>query len=447
MARYDLTRFRTTHNSYSGKDRGSLPQQLDRGIRCLEFDFHDNGYEEVGDFRVGHLKPGSEVALGNGNPNTLLLRDWLGTIATWSNAHPGHAPIAVTFDAKDDLTDNEDGGDLEDFNLTLEGAFGGRLFTRDDFDRAGAWPDLEQLRDRVLCVLSGSGSTRAAYRWAFGAAPAVGVNEGGTIAIAYRSSAGDLNCWTGTAEGAPPAVRWIRKVTYGLGTLGLSQPAIALSDDGWIVAVHSFERPGVQGPLLESKLGRVQEDQRIRWFDAQVFAQGSAPSLRMEGDQVREIHTMWDGERRQQVLGNLNRQRRKVEWKSPRATQAEPFLRDVADWQRLQLRCGVDDRGAIGWGVAGGPLQPVRFRQVAFVEEQKGDDAGAIRDAAFFAAGAKDQASIADARNRGLVARAWGFDETDKTQPPSPPQENMPATDTPEKTWYQQYMTGPEVAD
>ena len=63
MARYDLTRFRTTHNSYSGGARGSLPQQLDRGIRCLELDFHDNGYQEVGDYRVGHLKPGSEVSL------------------------------------------------------------------------------------------------------------------------------------------------------------------------------------------------------------------------------------------------------------------------------------------------------------------------------------------------------------------------------------------------
>jgi len=358
MARYDLTRFRTTHNSYSGDRRGSIPMQLGRGIRCLELDFHDNGYGEIGDFRIGHLKPGSEVVLGNGNPNTLLVRDWLGAIATWSNGNFGHAPIAVVLDAKDDLTDNDDGGDLEDFNQTLEGAFGGTLFTRDEYDRAGAWPDLEELRDRVLCILSGSGSTRTAYRWGFGTAPAIAVNEGGTMAIAYRSSAGDLNCWTGTAEGAPPTVRWLRKITYGLGNLGLSQPAIVLNDDGWIVAVHRFQRPGFQGPLLESKLGRVQEDHRIKWFDAQVFAQGSSPSLRMEGDEVREIHAMWDGERRQQVLGTVNRQRRKIEWKSPRVTQAEPFPRNIADWQGHRLRCGVDAGGAIGWGVARRSLQP-----------------------------------------------------------------------------------------
>ena len=447
MGRYDLTRFRTTHNSYSGEARGSLPQQLDRGIRCLELDFHDNGYEEVGDYRVGHLKPGAEVARGNGNPDTFLLRDWLGAIATWSNTHAGHAPITVVLDSKDDLTDNEDGGDLEDLNRTLEGAFGGKLFTRDDHDVVGLWPGLDVLQDRLLCVLSGAGGTRAAYRWAFGSAPALGVTADGTIAVAYRSSAGDLNCWTGTLVGGPPSVTWRRKITYGFSDLGLSQPVIALNDAGWLVAVHRFKAPGFQGPLLESRLGRIQEDQRIQWFGAEVFAQGSSPSLQIDGDAIREIHIMWDGERRQQVLGSLNRQRRKIEWRSPRATQAEPLPRNVADWQGERIRCGVASGSVIGWGAGSRPLQPIRFRQVLFVEEQKGDDPAAIRDGLFYAADAKDPSSVADARNRGLVGRAWGFEEADQTQPPTPPQENMPATDSPQAIWYRKYTTGPEVAD
>ena len=91
---------------------------------------------------------------------------------------------------------------------------------------------------------------------------------------------------------------------------------VALNDDGWLVAVDRFKAVGFQGPLLESRLGRVQEDQRIQWFTSNVFAQGSAPSLQIEGDEIREIHTMWDGERRQQVLGSINRQRRKIEWRS-----------------------------------------------------------------------------------------------------------------------------------
>ena len=247
MAGYDVTRTRATHNSYSGGARGSLPQQLDLGVRCLELDFHDNCYGELKDYRVGHLTPGSEVACGNGNPDTFLLRDWLGTIRGWSDAHPGHTPITIVLDAKDDLTDNNKGGDLEDFNATLERVFGAKLYTRNEFDGAGAWPELAQLSDRILCVLSGNGSTRAAYRWAFGAAPAIAVNDGGTIAVAYQSTAGDLNCWTGTIT-APRDVTWRRKTTYALSNLGLSRPAIAISADGWLVAVHQFHRPGIDGP-------------------------------------------------------------------------------------------------------------------------------------------------------------------------------------------------------
>jgi hypothetical protein len=105
----------------------------------------------------------------------------------------------------------------------------------------------------------------------------------------------------------------------------------------------------------------------------------------------------------------------------------------------------VDAAGVIRSGF-GQDLWPVRFRQLAFVEEQKGDDRGVIRDALFFAADAKDEAAVAEARSRGLVARAWGYEESDRPTPPSPPPENMPATDTPQAAWYQAFMTGPEVA-
>lgn len=446
MARYDLTRFRTTHNSYSGGDRGSLPRQLDLGIRCLELDFHDNGYERLADYRVGHLKPGGGVAFGNGNPETLLLRDWLGVIASWSDAHPGHGPLTVTLDVKDDLTDNDAGGDLEDLNGTLEAAFGAKLFTRDDRDRDGGWPDTDELRDRVLCVLSGHGSTRAAYRWAQGSEPAIAVNAGGAVVLAYVSTAGDLNCWTGTASRTGPRIDWRRKNTYGFGGLGLRQPAIVMDDEGWVVAAHAYGPPlGFQGPLLASRVGRLQDDGRIAWYGSDVFAQGRAPSLGFLGGEVLEVHTMWDGRRRQRVRGVLDRRRRKVEWQSPRATRAQPFARDGAAWEGREVVCGVDAAGAIRSGCAP-HLHPVRFRQLAFVEEQEGDDPHVLRDALFFAANAKDAAAIAEARTRGLVARAWGYEEGDRPRPPSPPPENMPATDTPRAAWYEAYMTGPEVA-
>jgi hypothetical protein len=449
MARYDLTRFRATHNSYSGEARGTLPHQLGLKIRHLELDFHDNGYQEFGDYRVGHLKVGSEVALGNGNPSTLLLRDWLGVIASWSSQHPGHAPITITLDAKDDLTDNPSGGDLEDLNGTLVDAFGTKLFTREDYDQAGAWPDVAALRDRFLCVLSGHGSTRAAYRWAFGVAPALAVNAGGDVVLAYRSSAGDLNCWIGVASAATANVSWQRKATYAIGQVGLQQPALGINDDGWIVAVHRFGPLAHSfGPLLESVVGRLQDDGRIAWFGARTFARGTAPSLQMRGDDVREIHTMTDGQRREQIVGRLNRRKRRVDWQSPAETQAQPFPRDVARFGAHEVRCSSNAGAAIVCSVDGGAAHPLRFHQVAFVEMQKGDDGEpAFGDALFFAADAKNKTAIAQARLRGLVARAWGFDDGDQTNPPTPPQENSPATDDPEEPWYGAYMTGADVAD
>lgn len=441
MARYDLTRFMTTHNSYSGGARGSIPGQLDLGVRDVELDFHDNGYDKLSDYRVGHLKPGSEVALGGGNPDTPLLRAWLGAISSWSAGHPGHAPITVTLDAKDDLTDNDE-GDLEDLNRTLESAFGPKLFTREERDEDGAWPETEDLRGRILCVLSGDGSTRASYRWTQGSEPAIAANGRGDVVLAYRSSAGDLVCWTGTTRGLGVGIEWRRKAAYAIAAQPLRQPAIALDGDGWVVEAHSFGPPmGFEGPLIEGTQGRLQDDGRIEWYSPEVFAAGSRPRISLAGDEVEVTTTMWDGQRMQRTRGLVERRKHKVKWRSPRpATPPLPPPDAVGD-----LRCEADAEGVIRAGV-GGDLRPVRFRQLAFVEEQKGDDRCVIRDALFFAAGAKNQAAVAEARARGLVTRAWGYEEVDLPVDPTPGAENMPATDTPRAAWYADYMAGPGVA-
>ena len=88
----------------------------------------------------------------------------------------------------------------------------------------------------------------------------------------------------------------------------------------------------------------------------------------------------------------------------------------------------------------------VGFRQVAFVERQKGDDTAQIGDALFFAADAGSRDDIAEARNARLPSRAWWFKEPNRTDPPSPPQENAAATDTPFAQWYEAYMRGRQVA-
>ena len=439
MATYDSTRFRTTHNSYSGGPRASILHQLDAGVRGLELDVHDNGYDQLGDFRVGHLKPGSEVALGNGNPDTPRLRDWLGAIARWSEANPAHAPVTLVLDLKGDLTDG--GGDLADLNAALTASLGTRLFTRDDYDVAGRWPDVDDLRGRVLCVLSGNGGSRAAYRWAFGTVPTVAANAAGRVAVAYQSTAGDLNCWIGTAT--PAAVQWQRKTTYGLGLLGLEQPAIALSEDNWIVAVHRLVRGQPAFPVLESRVGRIGDDGHIKWFASQFYANGHQPSLQIDGNEIREIHVTQDGARRQQMLGTLNRQSRRIDWRKARAATAAPPVRNVARWGGGELWCGTDADGVIQCGSSQASSRPVRFSQLAFVEQQQSGEGAALRDARFFAATAEDRNAIVEARKRGLVVRAWGFGASNQA---SAPPENLPATDTPEADWYAKYTAGPDVA-
>lgn len=104
--RYDEARFRATHNSYSGNihgRRGSIVQQLDAGVRCLELDFHDAGYPRVGDYRLGHgLGPGSDVSHAGGNPakGVLGLRQWLALLTRWSalEKNADHAPITLILD-------------------------------------------------------------------------------------------------------------------------------------------------------------------------------------------------------------------------------------------------------------------------------------------------------------------------------------------------------------
>ncbi len=440
MTRYDLARFRASHNSYSGHDRGSLVKQLNANVRCLEFDFHDNGFETFHDYRIGHLKVGAEVDHTPPNPPDSLLRSWLGVVASWSSANPSHTPVTIVFDAKDDLTDNTE-GDLEDFNHSLESAFGRRLFTRGEFDRLGRWPSIEHLRGRIVCVLSGNGATRAAYRWAFGTTPALGANAHGDIVLAYRSTAGELNCWTGRADEAAGAIAWRRKSTLVRLDIDVAEPVLAINDDGWVVAVCRFgPRPGVHGFLLESKLGRLRGDGRITWHKTQIVSAGISPSLQLDGDDIVLIHGVEGGAGRWLVRGTIDRRTRKITWQKSKKTQRPLFSRAVAGWASHAVRASPDNPGAIGCTLDGATWRPVRFRQVAFVERQKGEDPRLFRDARFFAAGAANQAEIAQAREQGLVARAWGFTKHDKADPPGSPPENFPATDTPYQPWYRQYV-------
>jgi hypothetical protein len=438
--RYDLAQFGATHNSYSGGRRGSLEGQLVAGIRCVELDFHDNGYREYRDYRVGHVSPECEVAVGGGNPSGFLLRDWLSVIAAWSADHAGHGPITLVLDCKDDLTDNDDEGDLEDLNQTLESVFPLRLFSPGELG-SGEWPDVEALKDRVLCVLSGHGGTRLFYRWTRGSSPAISVNANGAVVLVYQAAAKDLRCWTGRIDPFGGRIQWQRRGTYRWNAAPLSHPAVAMNDEGWVVAVHEVRpTPDFPSAVVESVVGRQQVDGRIAWFGTKRYALGRQPTVRMLGDDVRSIHLSPDGGEVRLCLGKLDRQAKTVEWGPSVDSDLPQFQKSSSRLQSKEVSC-VAEAGLIRATFDVGPSELVRFRQLAFVERQKGNDDSLFAEARFFAADAKNKTDIQAAGLAGKVTRAWNFEPGDQTQPPA----NMPATNDHTGLDYAAYLKLPQV--
>ena len=137
-----------------------LSDQLDLGLRKLELDIFV--LPEGNDFAVGHV----QVIDMNSHCETLSI--CLAQVRQWSDAHPSHVPIWISFNAKDaviaglpepiaftaEALDNLD-------RLLLE-ALGDRLIRPQDIVEL-QWPDLEQARGKVLLILDEQGSKRELY--------------------------------------------------------------------------------------------------------------------------------------------------------------------------------------------------------------------------------------------------------------------------------------------
>ncbi len=430
--RFDEVVFMATHNSYSGGSRRTLRAQLDRGVRFLELDVHDNEYASVGDYRVGHDAPGDEVARGGDNPEDDRLGGWLAAIANWSGAHPEHAPITVALDLKDDLTDNPTyaAGNLAALNARLEGAFGDRLLRAEEVP--GAWPPLQALRGRVLAVLSGHQGSRLRYRHDVGANPAVAINDRGQVIEVHDSGSGALWYWTGRLD-PDGGVEWRRHGRYDAGRT----PAVALDDDGVVVEVHASEAANT----LWYHVGRLGPDLELDWGPSHRYDEGVRPTLNWSGDlEVHEIHQSQNDGRAWTWTGRVDPRSRTISWGAHGRTDAAPY--DVGRAEsaagRIEVYTGPDP---------GAPAETLRYRtgrradariryaQAAFVESQPGDAGWLAADGLrFFAAAAGvGGAEAAARRRRGWVVRLWGFarPEHDVDPPVS-----FPATDTPFEAWY-----------
>jgi len=149
--------FKTSHNSYEH----SIREQLNKGVRGLEYDIHDDKIQELGDFEVYHLQNHIDSLLNeDGNPYDLLLFNWLKVLDDWSNdQNKEHSPITLFVELKDSLIDSnnqpEEKYGIKKLNkIILDSINSKTLFTFKDFRKHNyKWPTVRELRGRILIVL------------------------------------------------------------------------------------------------------------------------------------------------------------------------------------------------------------------------------------------------------------------------------------------------------
>ena len=138
----------------------SLAEQLDLGIRKLELDVFYVADEAR--FLVGHVQ---QIDM---NSNCATLRICLNQIIAWSKKNTTHAPIWISFNAKDDYIfglPSPENFTPEAFNLMdsiIEEILGENLIRpRDIVDLQ--WPLLDEARGKFILILDEGGSKRDMY--------------------------------------------------------------------------------------------------------------------------------------------------------------------------------------------------------------------------------------------------------------------------------------------
>ena len=137
-----------------------LAEQLDLGIRKLELDVFYIADEAR--FQVGHVQ---QIDM---NSNCATLRICLNQIIAWSKKNTTHAPIWISFNAKDDYIfglPSPENFTPEAFNLMdsiIEEMLGENLIRpRDIIDLK--WPLLDEARGKFILILDEGGSKRDMY--------------------------------------------------------------------------------------------------------------------------------------------------------------------------------------------------------------------------------------------------------------------------------------------
>lgn len=423
--------FMATHNSFSGGARGSIPFQLDHGVRFVEFDIQDNFYGTDHDYSLGHGSAGDQVDHSPGNPASNLLWDWLSVVSSWSAAHPTHAPLVVMLDLKDDLTDNPSfaAGNMTALNQELRNAFGSRLMTPAEY--AASARTVDSMRGRVLTLLSGDSGSRTEYRADVGFNPAVSLNGNGQIVEVHDSGAGWLWYWTGV-YGPDGRVTWLRHGKFDTGVT----PAVALNDNGWLVEVHQSQ----SSTTLWYHVGFLDGAGEITWGASHQYDNGVLPTLAFTGSSsLREIHRSQNSSQNWTWTGGLNTGAWTVSWSGNAKTSSARFDKTSSSaWLGsvtvFNASDGVSPGNTLAYSTDRAFGERIRYQQIAFDEFQAGDSALLQQEALFYGAPASNTSFIVSARQTGHPVRGWDFDSVSNA---TTPLANYPATNHPWDSWYQ----------
>ena len=426
--------FSATHNSYEGGPRRSVREQLESGVRAIEYDIHDNDFSQEG-YRLGHLRHGEAVSRGGGNPSTDALGAWLDVVESWSSEHPGHAPLLLTIDLKDNLMDNRSyaEGNLAHLNAALTDRLSRMWRPEDGTD------DVDAARDHVLCILSGDGGTRRGYLYDVGSSPALAINSSGRALEVHDSGSGYLWYWGGRVTG--DQVIWRRHGRYDTGR----RPAVLINSLGQVIEVHQSERHD----RLWASVGSMNSNGELTLDAADRFSDGAQPSVAWR-DMARgtfAVRYIRDG-RIYERQGNADMRRREIDWGEEQSTPSGSglFVRNEVSYAGRQFRVTPDqapDEYPLNtlWlqvtsrGVTSGA--PIRYEQVCFVEWQRDEHRDPLLGRQYFGAlPGGDYARLPARVRREKMIRGWEY--SGRSVQASVPQ--IPSTDYPFSTSYVDFM-------
>lgn len=143
-----------------------LHRQLDLGLRKLELDVFYQGPGQA--FTVGH------VQIIDMNSHCTSLRDCLGQLLQWSQANPSHAPIWISFNAKDQSIGwlpeplRFDAAAFAAMDEVIEDMLGPQLIrpaqVKPRATDPPVWPSLAEAQGKFLLILDEGGAKRELYQ-------------------------------------------------------------------------------------------------------------------------------------------------------------------------------------------------------------------------------------------------------------------------------------------